>query len=147
MTGITRFRPHQVHRRLPGCAHCGEPIRAGTRRARLFCDRPGCRQAASRERRRLVTESDHGPQYRPPKNNERTGSGAKLGVRKSLKLLRPCHSKIGTSINLIGGERTGSLDLQTVAKIFATELGVPTGTVTSTDNVATTITPMTWGRR
>ena len=70
-----------------------------------------------------------------------------MGVRKSLKLLRPCHSKFGTPINLIGGERTGSLDLQTVAKIFAAELGVPTGTATSTDGVTVTVTPTHWVRR
>jgi hypothetical protein len=48
---------------------------------------------------------------------------------------------------LISGGRTGSLDPRIVAKIFATEIGVPTGTVISSDGITATVTPTHWVRR
>jgi hypothetical protein len=149
MSPINPRAAHQVHRHLPRCAHCGAPIRSGTRRPRLFCDRPGCRQAASRARRKPVTEFDQPPNYRPPKNIEPTAAAGPFEARKQRVA---CHSipggidpglAVDWPIDLVGGQRLSSTELNSVLiqTILTTELGTPDITVVSQDGVTATVTP------
>jgi hypothetical protein len=141
VTGITRSCPHQVYARVPRCAFCGEPIRIGSFKPRRFCsDR--CRKAAARIRTR-------GSPYRGTNSNAPAVKFARFRTRNPNEIKGQNSEKNGpsTAFNLISGGRTGSLDPRIVAKIFATEIGVPTGTVISSDGITATVTPTHWVRR
>jgi hypothetical protein len=121
------------------CAQCGEQIPSGTRRPRLFCDRPGCRKAASRARHKPATsvevvefcdtEQAWLRGYRTPDLKPRRAA--------------PGSSKAHAPVILLGSDffrgRTRWLDLDLVQKILAAEIGIPTTTVVSADGIVATV--------
>jgi hypothetical protein len=137
----------------PTCRHCGTPIRTGTRRPRLFCDRPGCRKAASRRRAGAEFCDIKRAQvrgYQPPKNNSPAVNSVEKGGKNPNEISRII-GQIEWPIDLIGRRQRCSrpgatnLDPVLIQKIFAAEIGVPTASMTSLDGVSATSTPR-WRR-
>jgi hypothetical protein len=132
------------------CAHCGDSIPSGRRRPRLFCDRPGCRKAASRARHKPAPKPVEPVEfcdseqawlrgYRAPDFSARTTAPGSSEARKQRAA---CHSIQGGIVNLIGGEKTSqTLDPNLVRKILAAELGTPIATLSSLDGVIVSVTP------
>jgi hypothetical protein len=107
---MTNITPPPSAQRLPEssplrCRHCDDPIRRGTRRPRLFCDRPGCRQAALRERRKpppkpvavefCDTEQAWLRMYRPCENNAPAAESVRRPTQKPQRNQRPLSQNSG----------------------------------------------------
>jgi hypothetical protein len=159
VTSITPPPSAQRLTRLRVCQQCGEPIRSGTRRPRLFCDRPGCRKAASRARRKPAPkqfcdiEQAGLHRYRAPDSNARTTAPDSSKARKQRVAGHNIHGGIDNAlagrwpINLVGGRRSDtSIDPILIQKILAAELGVPYATVVSPDGITAKISPRNHSR-
>jgi hypothetical protein len=86
--------------------------------------------------------------YQAGQNNPRTVTAGLSEAAKSAESLGRGHSDDAAVINLVGGARTSrSLDPDLVARILATEIGVPTNTITSSAGITATVTPRHRRRR
>jgi hypothetical protein len=164
MTTIITTAPAQRFSDPPRCQHCHTLIRSGTRRPRLFCDRPGCRQAASRERRKPApkpaieefcdTEQAWLRMYRAPENIAPAAKSVRRPTQKPQQNQRPlsqnsdlisdARSKLPLTIFGSGYRWPGAhhLSPRRIAAAIDAEIGTPgDDAIVSPDGIVSHIIP------
>jgi hypothetical protein len=148
----------------PHCHHCGDLIRRGTRRPRLFCDRPGCRKAASRACRKPApkpviekfcdTEAAWLRMYRAPENNSPVVESVRKrppkqqqnqrSLSQNSDLISDARSELPITIFGSGHRWPGArrLDPKLIHKIIGAELGSSgDDAIVSPDDIVSHIIP------